>query len=82
MSQTGASGHDGGLVDRHGVFGVVSDDCVTRFMVCCYDLVLLVDFGTPPLRAFGGWRVRFKRTKIRTIISLYRWIQNRLGTNP
>lgn len=28
MSQTGASGHDGGLVDRHGIFGVVSYDGV------------------------------------------------------
>ena len=28
MSQTGASGHDGGLVDRHCIFGVVSYDGV------------------------------------------------------
>lgn len=80
MSQTGASGHDGGLVDWHGVFGVVSHDCVTRFVICCNDLVLLVDFCTPPLGAFGGWKVRFKRQKNTKNISLIK--RNNMDTNP
>lgn len=53
MSQTGASGHDGGLVDGHGVFGVVGYDCVARLMVRRNALVLFVYFCTPPLRTFG-----------------------------
>lgn len=52
MSQTGASGHDGGLVDGHGVFGVVRYDGMARLMVRCDALVLLVNFCTPPLRTF------------------------------
>lgn len=28
VSQTGASGHDGGLIDWHCVFGVISHNCV------------------------------------------------------
>lgn len=53
MSQTGASGHDGGLVDGHGVFGVVRHDGVARFVVRRDALVLLVYFCAPSLRAFG-----------------------------
>lgn len=52
MSQTGASGHDGGLVDGHGVFGVVRYDGMARLMVRRDALVLLVYFCTPPLRTF------------------------------
>lgn len=52
MSQTGASGHDGGLVDGHGVFGVVGHDGVARLVVRRDALVLLVYFCTPPLRTF------------------------------
>lgn len=58
MSQAGPSGHDGGLVDRHGVFCVVSDDGVARLVVGCDELVLLVYFCTPPL---GAWRTRGKK---------------------
>lgn len=53
MSQTGASGHDGGLVDGHGVFGVVRHNGMARFVVCRDSLVLLVYFCAPSLRAFG-----------------------------
>lgn len=53
MSQTGASGHDGGLVDGHGVFGVVRHDGMARFVVRRDALVLLVYFCAPSLRAFG-----------------------------
>lgn len=28
MSQTGSPGHDGGFVDGHGIFGVVSYNCM------------------------------------------------------
>lgn len=52
MSQTGAPGHDGGLVDGHGVFGVVGYDGMARLMVRRDALVPLVDFCTPPLRTF------------------------------
>lgn len=61
MSQTRASGHDGGLVNRHGVFGVVRYDGVTRLMVRRDELVLLVYFCTPSLRA-----LKKKRRKTRT----------------
>lgn len=52
MSQTGASGHDGSLVDGHGVFGVASNNGVTGFMIRCDLFVLLVYFCTPSLRTF------------------------------
>jgi len=51
MSQTVASGHDGSLVNRHGIFGVVSHDGMARFMVRCDELVLFVYFYTSSLRA-------------------------------
>lgn len=51
MSQTWASGHDSSLVNQHGIFGVVSYNGMSRFMVGCDDLVLLVYFCTPSLRA-------------------------------
>lgn len=51
MSQTGASGHDGGLVDRHGIFGVVSYDGVAWFMVRRDAFILVVYFCAPSLRA-------------------------------
>lgn len=52
MSQTGAPGHDGSLVNGHGVFGVERYDGVARFMVSRDHLVLLVYFRAPSLRAF------------------------------
>lgn len=53
MSESRASGHDGGLIDGHGVFGEVSNDSVAGLVVGSDGLVLLVDFNTSPLRA---WR--------------------------
>lgn len=52
MSQTGASGHDGSLVDWHSIFGVVGNNRMTGFMIRCDLFVLTVYFCTPSLRAF------------------------------
>ena len=57
MSQGGAPGHDGGLVDGHGVLGVVRHDGVPRFVVRRDLLVLLVDVHAAPLRTWGRKRI-------------------------
>ena len=51
VSEGGSAGHDGGLVDGHGVLGVVRHNGVSRLMVGCDLLVLLVYLRTLPLWA-------------------------------
>lgn len=53
MTQRRSSGHDGGLVDGHGILGVIRHDSVARLVVRRDLLVLFVYFHTPPLWACG-----------------------------
>ena len=53
VSEGGSAGHDGGLVDGHGVLGVVRHDGVARLVVGRDLLVLLVDVHAAPLRPCG-----------------------------
>ena len=56
MAQAGSSGQDGGLVDRHGILGVVRYDGMAGLGVRVDLLVLLVDLHAPPLRPWEGVR--------------------------
>ena len=58
MAHAGASWHDGGLVDGHGVLGVVRHNGVSRLVVGRDLLVLLVYLRTPPLWACGRGKER------------------------
>lgn len=51
MSKSWTSRHDGGLVDRHCIFGEIGNNGMARLMVGSNGLVLLVNLNTPPLRA-------------------------------
>ena len=53
MSQRGSSRHDSGLVDGHGVLGIVRHDGVAGLVVGCDGLVLLIDLHTPSLRTWS-----------------------------
>lgn len=52
MAKSWASGHDGGFIDGHCVFGVIGYDSMAGLMVGCDGLILLVNVNTPPLRAW------------------------------
>lgn len=49
MSESWTTRHDGGLVDRHCIFGEIGNNGMARLMVGSDGLVLLVNLNTPPL---------------------------------
>lgn len=49
MAKSGAARHDGGLIDGHGVFGVIRNDGVARLVVGRDLFVLRIDLCTPSL---------------------------------
>lgn len=51
VSQSWTTRHDGGLVDRHCIFGEIGNDGMARLVVGSDGLVLLVNLYTPPLGA-------------------------------
>lgn len=53
VAESRSSGHDGGLIDGHCLFGVIGHDGMAGLVVRCDGLVLLVDLHTFPL---GTWR--------------------------
>lgn len=53
MAESGSSGHDGGLVNGHGIFCVIRHNGVAWLMVGCDLLVLLINVHTPALRTFS-----------------------------
>ena len=61
VSEGGSAGHDGGLVDGHGVLGVVRHDGMPRLVVGRDLLVLLVDVHAAPLRTWARKRIRVHR---------------------
>lgn len=51
VSESWPTRHDGGLVDRHRIFGEIGNNGMARLVVGSDGLVLLVNLNTPPLRA-------------------------------
>lgn len=51
MSESWTTRHDGGLVDRHCIFGEIGNNGMARLVVGSDGLVLLVNLNTPPLGA-------------------------------
>lgn len=64
MTKSRSTGHDGGFVDGHSIFGVVGHNSMARFMVGSNGLVLLVDFHTPALRAWSKFKGRAMEVKV------------------
>lgn len=51
MSESWTTRHDGGLVDRHCIFGEIGNNGMAGLVVGSDGLVLLVNLNTPPLGA-------------------------------
>lgn len=51
MSESWTTRHDGGLVDRHCIFGEIGNNGMARLVVGSDGLVLLVNLNTSPLGA-------------------------------
>ena len=67
MAKSWSSRHDGGLIDRHCIFGVIGNNGMAGLMVRSNGFILLVYFNAPPLRT---WPETDKQTKKRLNLSV------------